>query len=340
MMGALTAAWARGESFEQVLETGCRGGRRQLPAPRPGWRLARGSRSSWPGRWCSSRGPRAAGAAEASVPPVAQARQERGPPRTLLTTAGRRARRAALPTGRLRRSTRHARRGRVAASRARPALSRTGRPASEEWASEPSRCTSPSRARPRTKSPPVPSAMKSAVHWIRHPARDELAAGAPRRSAPAWRSGWATIARTPRAARRSTSVVQFDAERTGRRLEQHPAVAREREPAQLLGGQTLGGALRDLAPHQDPHADPPPQELALQQGHAAGQLGDADVVIIADVRRGAHDRDPVLVGLTGHRHAVLEARVPRRRAPAGCGSGHRPARGRSDSPWRSSRSGG
>ena len=105
-------------------------------------------------------------------------------------------------------------------------------------------------------------------------------------------------------------LIQFDAERTGSRLQQYPAVACEREPAQLLHGEALRGALCDLAPGEHPHANPLSQQLPLQQSHAPGQLRDVDVVIITDVRCGAHDRNPVRIGLTGHRHAVGEAVCP------------------------------
>ena len=226
--------------------------------------------------------------------------------------------------------------GRVLARRARPVLSRTGRPAKEEWASEPSRCTSPSRARPSNEIPARALRDEISRPLNQASSRDQFEKALAQIGA-CMALGVCDDRTNPARGKAPDELIQFDAERTGSRLQQYPAVACEREPAQLLHGEALRGALCDLAPREHPHANPLTQQLPLQQSHAPGQLRDVDVMIITDVRCGAHDRNPVCAGPDGPSPRCRRGCAPRHRAPAGCGSGHRPARGRPDSPshsWR------
>ena len=95
-------------------------------------------------------------------------------------------------------------------------------------------------------------------------------------------------------------------ERTRRGLEQHPKAAVERHGAEMIGVEAVGGELRHLAARRDAYVDPETVELALQLGDARGQLLDAHVVVVADVRRGAHHGDSVALRHARHRDAVGE----------------------------------
>ena len=70
--------------------------------------------------------------------------------------------------------------------------------------------------------------------------------------------------------------------------------------------ETVRGELGDLAALHDPHAHPAAVELPLQLVDPRGQLFDAHVVVVADVRRRAHGSDPVALGFARHRDAVSE----------------------------------
>jgi 1-phosphofructokinase len=123
MMGAMTAVWARGESFERALAMGAAAGAAgELPAPRPRLRLARRGREAG-----AQRHPGAVGHAATHQGGVM------GSPATI--AAG------ATSAIQWRWSGEH-----TSPSRAKLSDRRSGRPASAECESLASRCTSPSLA--------------------------------------------------------------------------------------------------------------------------------------------------------------------------------------------------
>lgn len=71
--------------------------------------------------------------------------------------------------------------------------------------------------------------------------------------------------------------------------------------------QTIGLGLGELAARHDVQVHSFVSQRLSQYAHARCDLLDADVVIVSDMRRCAHHRDAVLLGLTRHRHAVVEA---------------------------------
>ena len=91
------------------------------------------------------------------------------------------------------------------------------------------------------------------------------------------------------------------------RLEKHPAPgAPERQRPQLGVVEALDDRLGDLTSGQHPGASPGRLQRGVELGHATRQLGDTHVVVVADVRGGAHEAYPIAVGLASHRDAVGE----------------------------------
>ncbi len=101
-------------------------------------------------------------------------------------------------------------------------------------------------------------------------------------------------------------VQQSLGERPGRRLQQHPASTPERDPPQLLLAQVLDHGLRDLPALQHRDRNPLLAEPAIDRLDPARQLLDADVVIVADMGRGANRLDAVDGRLASEAGAVAD----------------------------------
>ena len=118
----------------------------------------------------------------------------------------------------------------------------------------------------------------------------------------------------------SGQFVQVVVQRSGSRLQQNPSsvlaiasssVARpfvpaERHRMQLLIAQTVGLGLGQLPAGKDSHADSLSVQVRLQRANARGNLLDAHVVVVPYMGRRAHRHDPVPLGLSCHREAVVE----------------------------------
>ncbi len=103
---------------------------------------------------------------------------------------------------------------------------------------------------------------------------------------------------------------QAVAERAGRRLQQDPVAAAERDLGQLLLAQALDRGRRDLAAAQHGERDALLAQPSVDRRDAIGHLVDADVVIVADVGRGADRLDPVDRRLPRHPGAVADVERP------------------------------
>ncbi len=100
-------------------------------------------------------------------------------------------------------------------------------------------------------------------------------------------------------------LQQRSRQRSRCRLEQHPAPRpAERDLPQLARIEVAGGRLGELAAGGHPDRDRLGGEGVAERAHPPGELADAHVVVVADVRCGAHDRDPVRGGLARHRERV------------------------------------
>ena len=123
-------------------------------------------------------------------------------------------------------------------------------------------------------------------------------------SAERWRSGWAIRVRWPRSARWPTRAIRVSLSGPGRRLEQDPAAAAERDAPQLLLAQGLDRGLRHLASLQDLHCQSLIAERPVELLDPAGELLDPHIVVVADVRRRADQLDPVVHRLARQAQAV------------------------------------
>jgi hypothetical protein len=143
---------------------------------------------------------------------------------------------------------------------------------------------------------------------------DERAGGDQRREPVAQVAGRMTLGvghDAAQAARgqRGDHGVERAGERTRARLEQEPAAAgAERDGPQLRVAQPERSLLGHLAANRDPHGQPGVRQGRVQRRHAAGQLADPHVVVGADVRRRADDRDPVRLCLARHRQRLGDRR--------------------------------
>ena len=99
-------------------------------------------------------------------------------------------------------------------------------------------------------------------------------------------------------------------ERTGGRLEQHPASSSQRHQRQLLLAQRLHRRLGDLPALQDDDRDPLFIQVAVQGRNPARDLLDANVVVVADVWSGADRLDAVPGRLARHAGAVAQVERP------------------------------
>jgi adenosine/AMP kinase len=91
------------------------------------------------------------------------------------------------------------------------------------------------------------------------------------------------------------------------RLEQDPAPAPAQRHGPKLGVvEVLDDRLGDLAAWEDARARARVLQRRVQLGHAIDELGDPDVVVVADVRGRADECHTVTIGLTPHRDAVGE----------------------------------
>ena len=172
--------------------------------------------------------------------------------------------------------------------------------------------------------------MRVAGHHVHEPARDQVEQrvrprtllqqrgghlherAAPRRVGQALRQvldqvalGVGHEAREAARRERVDRLPQRVRQRARARLEQDPApAAAERDPAQVLVAQRRRTGLGDLAAGQDAHGEPRGGDRVAQPQHALGQLADAHVVVVTDVRRGADRGDAVARGLARHCEAV------------------------------------
>lgn len=95
------------------------------------------------------------------------------------------------------------------------------------------------------------------------------------------------------------------AQRAGGGLDQDPAaVPAQRDPRQLRFVEPVQGGLGHLAAGRDGHRHAVLGESDVEPCDAVAQLADPDVVVVADVRGGAHDLDPVVRSLAPHRDGV------------------------------------
>ena len=100
-------------------------------------------------------------------------------------------------------------------------------------------------------------------------------------------------------------------QRAGARLEQDPAPpAAQRDRPQLVVVEALDDRLGHLAAGQHAGAHARHAQRRVELAHPGRQLGNAHVVVVADVRRRAHPRHPVAIGLARHRDAVGEIERP------------------------------
>ncbi len=125
-------------------------------------------------------------------------------------------------------------------------------------------------------------------------------------------------------AQRPHGVGRAPVQRAGGRLEQDPASpAAQGHRAQVVRGQIVDDRLRHLAAGQHAHGEAVPLQLGVDLGDALGQLGDAHVVVGADVGRGADRLDAVALRLAGHPDAVGQVGRAVVDAREGCGSAGR-----------------
>ena len=100
--------------------------------------------------------------------------------------------------------------------------------------------------------------------------------------------------------------LQAVGERPRRRLQQHPAPVPQRHPRQLLLTQALDRGLRHLATLQHRDRDFLLAKMAVDRLDPPGNFVDADVVIVADVGRGADRLDAIACRLAGEAGAVAD----------------------------------
>jgi hypothetical protein len=95
--------------------------------------------------------------------------------------------------------------------------------------------------------------------------------------------------------------------RPGGRLEQDPpAGSAEAEGGQLIIAELVDDAHGDLAAGKDSCRATAGAQGSVELGSPGWELIGVDGVIGANMRRRTHGRDPVGLGLAGHRHRVVE----------------------------------
>lgn len=93
-------------------------------------------------------------------------------------------------------------------------------------------------------------------------------------------------------------------------LEQHPAAAAEGHLRQLPLAQARDRRCRDLAAGEDRYRDPLLAQPPIDGIDPLGDLVDADVVVVANMRGRADRLDPVASRLAGHSRAVADVERP------------------------------